>query len=344
MMCTLFSSFFLSCWKKQSHDVPEVILPNYTVSGTVFNSVTKEPLPQVTLFVDDKETVTDSLGRYSISEVDGGKNHVIVISKYGFETQNTGFQMGYADLDSFDFVLGKLLYFTDQIEGPGPEPNGLVWIEDVPWANCGLRKRMYVLDEAHGLEVVKYFDSPGSYPPKGKYSTPYGMTTTEEGGTKYLWVSVAFDDGTASVYKMALRPDTTLSTVAHYNTPESIYSSIDYVLLNDLTYDGTHIWSCSSREGKFYRHRSDMSVDTSITGSVVDPSGIAWDGEKFWVSSRDSDKLYMLNAEDFESRGYYILQEDPIGGLFYKDGYLWACRHGSQNWPSYFYTYRIDSL
>ncbi|MFQ6093698.1 MAG: carboxypeptidase regulatory-like domain-containing protein [bacterium] len=342
--CILISSLLISCWKKQGHEATGPPLPNYSVSGRVFDSLTSQPLPGARVTIDDQKTVTDSLGGYRISGLLGGTNHSIDVTKEHFETYSTSIQLGYADLDSFDIVLGKHLYFTDRFNGPAYEPNGLIWTGGIPWASEGWQRRMCVLSGAEGLSLVKYFDSPGSFPEKGHYTTPYGLTATEEGGTHYLWVSVAYEAASPRLYKMAVKPDTTLSTEARYDTPESATNSGVHVLLDDLTYDGTHIWSCSSSEGKIYKHRSDMSVIQSFDPQVAQPSGIAWDGGQFWLSTLGSNRLYLLNAESLEPTGYYVIQEEPVTGLSYRDGHLWACKHGSAGSivSSWFYKYRPE--
>ena len=317
-------------------------LPSYSVSGTVFKSTTHQPLSGAEVFIDDQQTITDTLGHYSISNVLGGEAHTLIVSKSGFETYTAGFQMGFADLDSFDIVLGKLLYFTDQIRGPDLEPNGIVWAEDITWASCGFARKITILDDSRGFEEVKYLDSPGSFPAKDIYTTPYGMTTTEEGGTQYLWISVALDDGSNFVYKMSIEADTTLSTESRYDTPESTFDPDVTVILDDLTFSGTQIWSCSSDEGKIYKHGSNMSVAESYSLLGENPAGIACDGNQLWVSTHHSNKLYLLNAENFEQIGHYVLLEAPVVGLLYRDGHLWACKHGSQSWPSFYYKYCIE--
>ena len=341
-ICSLSVLLLTSCWNKQSHETNGPELPNYSVSGTVFESVQGEPLAGATVSVDDQQTVTDSLGRYTISHVSGGEGHTLVIQKNGYEEHASSFLMGYADLDSFDFILGKLLYVAKHTKGPSPEPNGLVWTGDISWASCGFRKRIYVLDERRGLEEVKYFDSPGSFPPKESYTTPYGLTATEEAGEWYLWVSVAFDEGDAYVYKMAINSDTTLSAESRYDTPESEYGSNVDVTLDDLTYDGKCIWSCSSRERKIYKHGPDMSELERFFFIDDRPVGIAWDGSILWMITSSSNRLYMLNPVNLGPAGYYIINEAPLAGLFYRDGYVWVCKHGSQHTSSYFYAYRID--
>ena len=317
-------------------------LPNYTVSGTVYHSVTNDALPYAKVTIGEKSAVTDSLGNYSISKVLGGENHTLTVTKAYFETFTTFFLMGYEDLDSFDVTLGKMLYYQSSKKGPSPTPNGLAWTGTIPWASAGTRKRIYVLNENEGLKWVKYFDSPGSYPPKDIYTTPYGLTATEENGMHYLWISVEFETSPPLIYKMIVTSDTTLLQEARYDTPESIYGSDVPVLLDDLTNDGIHIWSCSSRENKIYKHGTDMSVMKTYDPPDERPSGIAWDGRKFWLSTKRSNRLYMLNAETLGSTGFYILQETPDAGLTYRNGFLWACKHGSQSWPSYFHQYILE--
>ena len=341
-ICIFLPLLLTSCWNKQGYEASGPELPNYTVSGTIFESVANEPLSGATVFVDDDQTVTDSLGRYTFSHVLGGEGHTIVIQKTGHEQLSSNFLMGYADLDTLDFVLGKMLYVAEHMKGPRPEPNGLVWAKNTPWSSCGYRQRIYALDEERGFEVVKYGDSPGSFPSKENYTTPYGMTVTEEEGEWFLWISVTFDEGNAYVYKMAIRADTTLSTESLYATPESDYGSDVKVILDDFTYDGTHIWSCSSKERKIYKHGPDMSVLDSFFFLDERPIGIAWDGSNFWMITSSSNRLYMLEPENLELTGYYVLKEAPVVGLLYRDGYLWVCRHGSQHSASYFYSYRTD--
>lgn len=331
-----------SCWNQQGHDASGPELPNYTVSGTVYRSDNNEPLPGATVRVDTAQTTTDSAGQYSISHVIGGSGHSLSISRAGYISYNSGFQLGYADLDSLDAVLGKILYFTAQIRGAGIEPNGLAWVDDQPWASCGYRRRMYVLDEAQGLSDVKYVDPPGSFPQKDIFTIPYGITATEEGGEWFLWISVAFDNGSTYVYQTTVLSDTTLSIKKRFDTPESVYGPEVSVLLDDLTYDGTYIWSCSARERRVYKHGPDMSVLSVYDFLDMRPKGIAWSTDILWMTTDGSDELYMLSGENLEPRGYYALVNAPVVGLLYRDGYVWGCKHGSQNWPSYFYTYRVD--
>ena len=191
--------------------------------------------------------------------------------------------MEYADLDSFDFVLGKILYFSDRSQGPYREPNGLTWTGDIPWSSDGLRKRIYVHNKE--LNWVDYFDSPGSFPPKEKYTTPYGLTATYEGNVPYVWASVAFDDGATYTYKLAVKSNTTLGAETRYKTPMNIYGSDVSVVLDDLTFDGFNIWSCSAREHKIYKHGHDMTVIETYDPPAERPSGIAWDGSSFWLST-----------------------------------------------------------
>ncbi|UCE17713.1 MAG: carboxypeptidase regulatory-like domain-containing protein [Gemmatimonadota bacterium] len=338
LSCLVIVSFlFFSCFKKQGHEAIGPELPNYTVSGRVFHSVTNEPLPGARVIIEDQSALTDSLGQYTISNVPGGASHNVTVTKAYFETFETILLLGYADLDSFDIILGKIIYFSDRFQGPYREPNGLCWTGDNPWSSDGLRKRIYRLNGT--LNWVNYLDSPGSFPPKEKYTTPYGLTATQEGETRYLWVSVAFDDGAAYTYKSAVRSDATLSTEARYKTPNSVYGPDVTVLLDDLTYDGAHLWSCSAREHKIYKHQNDMNVIETYDPPDERPSGIAWDGSNFWLTTQRSNRLYLLNGDNLTSTGYYVLQESPVTGLEYRDGFLWACKHGRTGW---FYKYRIE--
>ncbi len=339
---TLIGLWTISCWEQQGHKSTTPELPNYTVFGMVRCSVTNEPLPDVSVYIDDNMTTTDSLGRFSIAHVNGGENHTISISRYNYESYNSSFLLGYADMDSFDVVLGRQIHFSARYQAPSPQPNGIVWMKDMVWSDCGDRKRVYLLDGANNFKTVKYVDSPGSYPPKGKYSTPYGLTVSEEGGIQYLWISIASADGGSQVYKMAVATDTTLTTVAQFDPPQSLYGQSVKVILNDLAYDGTSVWSCSASERCVYKHGADMSVVESYSFADENPMAIAWDGEKFWMTSSSSDRLYMLNPGDLKLAGYYVLPEAPVVGLVYRQDRLWGCRHGSQSMASYFYAYRVD--
>ncbi|UCE17571.1 MAG: hypothetical protein JSV84_11870 [Gemmatimonadota bacterium] len=119
--------------------------------------------------IEDLSATTDSLRRYAVFHVPGGESHAVTVSKVHFETFETYLTMGYADLDSFDFVLGKILSFSDLFQGPTGESKGLAWIGDITWSSDGLRKRMYVHDGA--LEWMSSFDAPGSFPP-GRNTPP----------------------------------------------------------------------------------------------------------------------------------------------------------------------------
>ena len=339
--CLLASLFLLSCWKKQGTSSFNPELPNYTVSGGVFDSAVNEPLPNARVAIDDTETVTDSLGQYSVPHVIGGQSHSLVVGKENFEPYSRGFDLGYADLDSFDVVLGKLLPIAERYKGPSPEPNGLIWTGDIAWASDGSKRRIYVLTGTGGLMSMKYFDPPGSSPEKGHYTIPHGMVSVEEGGTHYVWISVAYETSPPRLFKMSVRGDTTLVQEARFDTPESARNPGEHILLDDLTYDGAHIWSCSSSEDMIYQHGSDMSVSRSFEPPEEAPSGIAWDGVRFWLTTSGSNRLYMLDSESLEPMGYYVLGEAPVVGLTYKDGYLWTSKHGSQHWASWFHTYRI---
>jgi hypothetical protein len=336
--------FPLSCWKQQSHESTGPELPNYTVSGIIYHSVTNEPLPEVTVLIDDQKAVTDSSGFYSIPHVLGGEDHTLVVTKYGFETYASTFQLGYANLDSFNIILGELLYFSGRSRAPSYEPNSLVWAGDLPWSCDGLRKRVYVLNETEGLTWITYFDSPGSFPDKDHYTTPHGLTATEENGTDYLWVSVEYETSPPRLCKVAVKDDTTLSTEEWYETPESSLAPGESAVLNDLTFDGNHIWSCSSIEGRIYKHGTDLSVIAQFYSPEEAPSGIAWDGQQFWLSEMGSNRLYMLDAETLDPQGFYTIEEAPVTGLFYRNGFLWACKHGTEvdGLPSWFYKYRVD--
>ncbi|UCE19215.1 MAG: carboxypeptidase regulatory-like domain-containing protein [Gemmatimonadota bacterium] len=341
LICT--SLVFVSCWKQQSHESQGPELPNYKVSGHVFHSVTNEPLPEATVTIDDQESLTDSSGFYSISDVLGGNDYIIIVAKDNFETYANPFQLGYSDLDFFDIALGKILYFTDRTRAPSYEPNSLVWAGNTPWSCDGLRKRIYALDETNGLSWIKYFDSPGSFPDKGHYTTPCGLTATQENGTDYLWISVEYEESPPRIYKMAVRNDTTLSTEGWYDTPESALFPGEKVLLDDLTYDGNSIWSCSSSEGKIYKHGPDMSVVGQFDSPEGAPSGITWDGQQLWLCEKGSNRLSMLNVETLELQGFYVIQETPVMGVCYRKGYIWVCKHGTEidGLPSWFYKYRV---
>lgn len=321
-------------------DAPE--LPHYSVSGTVYHSVTNEPLPDANVTIGINSTVTDSLGNYCISNILGGENHTLTVTKAYFETFTTFFLMVYEDLNSFDITLGKMLYYQSSKKGPSPTPNGLAWTGDIPWTSAGTRQRIYVLNDAEGLKWVKYFDSPGSNPNKSSYTTPYGLTATEENGTHYLWVSIAFEDDKTYLYKMAVQPDTTLRTETRYDTPESIHGPDVHVLFDDVTYDGINMWSCSSRESRIYKHGPDMTVIETYDPPTERPSGIAWDGQRFLLSTSRSNRLYLLQKETLEPTGFYVFYDPPEAGLTYRNGFLWTCKHGWQAWPSYFHQYILE--
>ena len=334
----------LSCWKQQSHESTNPELPNYTVSGQIFHSVTNEPLPEATVIIDDQETDTDTSGYYSIDHVLGGEGHTLIVTKDNFETYANSFQLGYADLDSLNIILGELLYFSGRSRTPSYEPNSLVWTGNIPWSCDGLRKRIYVLDGTEGSSWTKYFDSPGSFPDKDHYTTPHGLTATAENGSDFLWISVEFEESPPRLYKMTVRGDTTLATVEWYDTPESTIIPGEHVLLDDLAFDGNFIWSCSSGEGKIYKHDTNMSVIEQFYSPEEAPSGIAWDGQKFWLSELGSNRLYMLDAETLDPQGFYAIEEIPVTGLSFRNGFLWACKHGAEvdGLPSWFYKYRVD--
>ena len=342
LSCILILTLFNSCFKKQKRGVNNPELPNYSISGTVYHSVTNEPLSDAKVTIGKNSTVTDSLGNYCISNILGGEIHTLSATKTYFETFQTHFLMSYDDLDSFDIVLGKMLYYMSLYKGPSPTPNGLAWTGDIPWMSAGTRKRIYVLNEAEGLKWVKHFNSPGSNPDKGHYTTPYGLTTTEKDRTQYLWISVSYETSPPKIMKMAVKSDTTLQQEARYDTPEGVVGSGVYAILNDLTYDGRYIWSCSSAENMIFKHNSDMTVMERFEPPVAAPTGIAWDGQRFLLSSVSTDRLFLLNKENLDLIGFYVFSDPPEGGLVYRNGFLWACKHGSQNWPSYFHKYVLE--
>jgi len=338
--CVLLCLLLTSCWDRQGHETSGPELPNYTVSGTVYSSDTNGPLSGAVVHIDATQTTTDSLGRYAISNIVGGASHSFSVTRSGYDLFSSGFQLGYADMDSMDVILGKQLFFSDQIQGPGSEPNGLVWVDGYPWSSDGIKRRIYLLDEEQRLDDVAHVDSPGSYPPKDVYTTPYGMTASEEGGLWYLWVSVAFDDGGRYVYKMTAGSGGTISTDSRYDTPESVYGPDVGVVLNDLDYDGTNVWSCSAGEGRIYKHGPDMSVLAVYDVSDKSPTGIAWAGNVLWMTTDGYNALYMLDGETLDILGYYTLPGELVVGLHYRNGYLWACRHGGS--VGYFQKYRVN--
>ena len=65
-----------------------------------------------------------------------------------------------------------------------------------------------------------------------------------------------------------------------------------------------------------------------IDEGILNPTGIAWDGEKFWLNSRGTHRLYMLD-HDLNVLGYYVYEESIWSWAPYQicwgNGYLWGC-------------------
>ena len=332
----------ISCWQEQHHDIIPATLPNYPVTGKVFNSSDGSPVGGALVFLDAESDTTDSTGMYFFSQVLGGKSYALTITKDHFLSHATSISVGYSIDTLFvdDVILGKTFYAVDMYN-PGMwrsfSPQGVVWLGSNLWSADSMAGVIYAHNFDSYLSVAETFVLPHYTLPKGDfYIAPLGI----EWHGNYL---ITYDENRETFYELILTSGDTALVKTSYKVPAEITSAGD---VWDLTWDGRYLWSCSpgsydyfySLSGNpdddvIYRHSGDLSVaetfrTTEIDEGILNPTGIAWDGEKFWLNSRGTHRLYMLD-EDLDVLGYYMYEELIWPWAPYQicwgNGYLWGC-------------------
>ena len=318
--------------------------PSYCVSGTVLNSATNQPVSGAYVLIDDKQTETDSLGSYSVSQVIGGRSHTIAVHKDYFETFSTEFILGYGDLDSLDITLGKIYYHVDMFnpgEWRGFSTQGMAWIGSNLWSADSISHKIYAHNYDSYLSIAQTYKLPNYTTPKGQFFiAPLGL----EFHRNYL---VTYDDQRNTIYELILTAGDTALIQNEFELPDEVSSIGD---LWDFTFDGSWLWStCAGSYNNFhrlpvnnaddviYQHNVNLTIRNAypvmnINDEIVNPTGIAWDGEIFWLNSRGNHRLYMLD-EQLNVLGYYVFDETIWLWAPYQicwgNGYLWGCYRDS---------------
>ena len=331
-----------SCWQEQHHEIIPATLPNYPVMGVVLNSADGTPVSGAYVFLDAECDTTDSTGTFFFGHVIGGKDYGLTITKDHFIDHNTSITVGYS-IDTLivdDIILGKIFYAEDMYN-PGMwrsfSPQGVVWLGSSLWSADSMAGAIYAHNYDSYLSVAETFVLPHYSLPKGEfYIAPLGI----EWHGNYL---ITYDDHRDTFYELILTSGDTALIKTSYKMPSEITATGD---LWDLTWDGRYLWSCSAGSYNYFytlsgnpdddvihRHSGDLSVAETFRTSEIDegilnPTGIAWDGDKFWLNSRGTKRLYMLD-EDLQVLGYYYYEESIWAWAPYQicwgNGFLWGC-------------------
>lgn len=337
----------VSCWQEQHHDYFPSEEPNYPLKGQVLNSADGTPLSGALVFLNSEIDTTDSTGTYIFPHVLGNPNgydYTITITKDFFVTYSTGISVfASSEIDTIrveSVSLGKI-YYAEDIYNPGMwgsfSPQGVVWLGSNLWSADSMDKVIFAHNYDSYMSVVDTFFLPNFPTPKGNfYIAPLGL----EWHQNYL---ITFDDRKDTFYELILTPGDTALIKTSFKLPSDVTSTGD---IWDITWDGRHLWSCSPGSYDYFhtlsrnpdndvihRHSGNLSVAETfptqeIDDGIVNPTGIAWDGEKFWLNSRGTHRLYMLD-ENLHVLGYYVYEElirpHAPYQICWGNGYLWGC-------------------
>ncbi|MFQ6092532.1 MAG: carboxypeptidase-like regulatory domain-containing protein [bacterium] len=347
LFCLFLLLWLVSCWQEQHHQIIPAELPNYPVRGRVLSSADGTPVRGAVVMLGDEIDTTDATGTYFFDHVLGGKDYTIEVTKDYFEPYSGSVEMDYDTLRVDDILLGKIFYHLDMYN-PGAwgslSPQGLVWRGANLWSADSAKGRIIAHNYDSYMSVAEKYNLPRyPIPHHGEfYIAPLGLEWCQNN-------LLTYDDQKDKFYELTLTAGDTVLIKASYKLPAEIASAGD---LWDLTWDGYQLWSCSpgaygfsyylwddnAEDDVIYQHNQDLSVTatfptTEIDDGIVNPTGIAWDGEKFWLNSRGTRRLYMLD-ENLHVLGYYVFDE-PIQPwapyqLCWGNGYLWGCFRSSQ--------------
>ncbi|MFQ6092483.1 MAG: carboxypeptidase-like regulatory domain-containing protein [bacterium] len=334
----IFLLFFVSsCWQEQHHEVIPPPLPNYPVKGKVFDSADGTPVRGAIVFLDTEADTTDSTGSFYLEHIQGGKSYSLSVMKDHYEPFLGSVLVAYDTVEVDDIILGKIYYHLNMFNPGGWRsftPQGLVWGGANLWSADSMAGVIFAHNYDSYMSVAQKYALPHYPMPKGEfYIAPLGL----EWHRNYV---VTYDDHTKRLYELILTAGDTALIQTSYRLPDEIGD------IWDFTWDGHQLWSCSPGSYKrfhalaanpeddvIYRHNGDLSVvasfpATEIDDGILNPAGIAWDGEKFWLNSRASHRLYMLD-ENLQVLGYYVFEESIWPWTPYQlcwgNGYLWGC-------------------
>lgn len=332
-----------SCWQEQQHGIVPPTAPNYPVSGKVLNSADGSPVQGaiVSLYIgpDTVKVTTDSTGLYTLEHVLGGDSYPLSITKAYFESYSGSITMGYDTLEMDDITLGKIYYLIDMFN-PGEwrsfSPQGVVWTGSNLWSADSMAKKIFAHNYDSFMSIAQTYKLPSYTTTKGEF---FIAALGLEFHRNYV---VTYDDRRNTLYELILTAGDTALIQNEYELPDDISAIGD---LWDFTFDGFRLWSCCAGpydrfhtlpvydgDDVIYRHGGDLSIlethpVSEFDAEIVNPTGIASDGEIFWLNSRGNHRLYML-TEDLTVLGYYVYDETVWPWAPYQicwgNGYLWG--------------------
>ena len=327
-----------SCWQEQHHNIIPPTLPNYSVMGKVLSSADDFPVEGAVVFIGpETETIaldtTDSTGSFCLDHIQGGKEYALTVTKQYYQPTVQYLAVSYDTIEVDDIYLGKIYYHHSLFNSglwSSFTPQGLVWIGENLWSVDSSKSLIIVHNYDSHMSVKKTYNMP-RYPIPHREDFSLAPLGLELFGNSLL----TYDNRKFRIYALTPTAGDTVLLQTSYNVQNEEVPTLGD--LWDLAWDGEYLWACSpgsysfspylrdenSGDDVLVRFDHDMSVEevyptSDIDTGIIDPTGIAWDGDKFWLNSRGTYRLYTLDKA-LNVLGFYVYE------LCWGNGYLWGC-------------------
>lgn len=193
-----------------------------------------------------------------------------------------------------------------KIKLPAGYHEGLFVEKNRIYVNNGEGGKTWVVDMASG-ELISQIE------PAGTFSE--GITGAPSGG---YWVT---DWDAKKLYFVKIENNKML--------PESEVSMAPSHPAG-VAWDGSHLYVVTWTRGlgtKYHLLKMDKAGNTirkTAIKNIPEPTQLAWDGKDLWMSSWFNRRVYKIDAETLEIKGYFRSRIDRTSGIAWDGKYFWV--------------------
>ncbi len=212
------------------------------------------------------------------------------------------------------------------LPSPGPSPQGLAWDGANLWVVDDSTRMVYKVDPSNG-SIVNSFAYPGSVPKSIAWDGKYLITLDHQTNNLFRIENTNQVLGTVlSINKLPVKSGNQKSNDSYWgivcdggfiylcieagwssrivrmDLNDNSESDISYIrgIPKDLAFDGTYVWTCFDRNGPLgiadqYDPINKQRLNKFYTPGSY-PTGIAYDGECFWITDREIKKLFRIEV------------------------------------------------
>lgn len=282
----IFTVLFSGCFKKQDHEIAAPETPVFKLEGILTDSITNVPLENTQVhcqsflllhdfILEQPDVTTDSLGHYEYMLTPG--NYTLTFFREGLVVAEKNLSMYYRPRQ-YDAALAKPLISTIRF--------GLSGIGGIDWLNK---------DTAIIIQAV----------PLGENSNSYGIFSGDfASGFEPVGIAVYSEDD-PELKGLTIWSKNFWSIGGTFSTPLLYASSqITGKVINsfplphrclDLTSVEETLWLTASNDSLYQLGIPPTQVITRMKIEDLHPSGIAFNGNSFWIGDKKSKFLIALN-------------------------------------------------